>query len=643
MKLNIYLIIIFILAILIPCSVLGYLAFRASSHEEAYLEKELKTIYSRELFHAAGIIREELTKIEDELDKVIVFSSDKSDAGIFKKWKKDSPLIKTAYRLSKEFKILYPVYNENSEEDEVSFLNWNKDFLRGNSATPVYTNILFAYKEDIAKESENRQKNDIKAENRNFRFDSTAKLKIDEKKVMPKLSKNNYEKKSSDLNSGYYEQQAAESLAQNKELQEKIYKKAEDEGKNVTLRNLNTKVQTKVKEKSLFISDLLKFQEIITDKEKGIIPRIIYDKQEMLFWKKTKDKEIIGCLINGDEFEKRIASLVSGFSVGSKERFMTVLNENGELLFTPSIQTKTEWTNPFVSIEISEILPRWELAVYLPNPELIKRKALFLKTVIIFLIMIMLFVIAAGSILIIRSLNYEINLASQKTTFTANVSHELKTPLTSIRMFAEMLQNNVKLSVDKKNKYFNIMVSETERLTKLINNVLDFSKLSENKIKYDKKNIELCGFVRNVYEECKDHLLNKEFKFKLNCIKEEISVFADRDALKQALLNLLSNAEKYSFEKKDIEVSLSMDKEYAYLKVSDKGIGIDQKYARKIFKEFFRVDDSLTKKSTGTGLGLAIAERIIREHNGKINFKNRDGGGSEFIIKLPLLGEKNEK
>jgi signal transduction histidine kinase len=227
-------------------------------------------------------------------------------------------------------------------------------------------------------------------------------------------------------------------------------------------------------------------------------------------------------------------------------------------------------------------------------------------------------------------------MARKKTNFVANVSHELKTPLTSIRMFAEMLRERRQTDRDKQEKYLDIMVSETERLTRLINNVLDFSRMDKGKKTYDKKMIDAASLCEELLESQRLRLEQNGFEVNFTRTSSPVYVEGDEEALKQAVLNLLSNAEKYSQDKKQIDVEVGRSDESVIINVKDRGIGIEPKQAQKIFKEFYRADESLTSKVRGSGLGLTISKKIINDLGGDILYFPREDGGSVFQIKFPL-------
>jgi len=223
---------------------------------------------------------------------------------------------------------------------------------------------------------------------------------------------------------------------------------------------------------------------------------------------------------------------------------MTILDQTGSPLLDPLDEgAGREWKRPFFSREIGEILPRWEVAAYLSDPASLASRARLQSLIMVVLIAILLIAIILGGFLIFRSVNQEIILAQQKTTFAANVSHELKTPLTSIRLFAEILAKGRQPDREKQQHYLKLMVSESKRLSRLINTVLDFSRIEDGEKTYHKQRIHLTDVVRRATENLKVPLEERGFTIRIKGLDTPVLVLGDPDALEQVLINLLSNAE----------------------------------------------------------------------------------------------------
>jgi signal transduction histidine kinase len=391
--------------------------------------------------------------------------------------------------------------------------------------------------------------------------------------------------------------------------------------------------------RSIFISEPLRFSEIVARGQSGIIPRAVDGNLELLYWQKITGGNIVGCLINSQELRDRIIGVLP--SIYSPVRVLTVLDESGIPLIVPTGQGERDWRRPFVAEEISEVLPRWEIAAYLTDPDVISSRAQVTTMFMWILILILFISIAGGGVLVLRSAYAEVRLAQQKTTFVANVSHELKTPLTSIRMFAEMLRDRRQVDEQKRQHYLDIMTAETERLTRLINNVLDFARTERGEKRYTMKKCDIVDLCASVVDSQRVRLENNGFEVALTTHAGTLLVNADEEAMKQAVVNLLSNAEKYSTDVKQIEIGIRREDGSAVVSISDRGVGIPAGQVDRIFEEFFRVDDTLTSKVKGAGLGLTIARRILRDHGGDIRYVSREGGGSTFEIVLPIVEEQS--
>ncbi len=429
-------------------------------------------------------------------------------------------------------------------------------------------------------------------------------------------------------------QQAILEFSQDESLRARVYEQAEKEGQEIQERTVYTQQTVIQTEKSIFISGPKTFNEIIADKDYGIIPRIIEEKLMLIFWKKNINGEILGCVIDLDALKDRIFGIVQ--NVYSDVRILTILDETGKPLLYPKSEEARDWRIPFVALEISEVLPRWEVAAYLTDPSIISSRADTQAMFMLILITILAVSIIAGGSIALKLMYNEVKLAQQKTTFVANVSHELKTPLTSIRMFAEMLRSKKNLEKSRAKKYLDIMVSETERLTRLINNVLDFSRRDKSKNNYNFKKVNIVMLIKGMIKNQKVRLKNNGFDISFKSAVKEAFVTVDEEAVKQVVLNLVSNAEKYSENIKEISVEITVSCEYVFINIQDRGIGVPVKHREKIFKEFYRINDGLTAKAGGSGLGLSIARKIIVDHKGEIIYIPRQDGGSIFQIKFKL-------
>lgn len=387
---------------------------------------------------------------------------------------------------------------------------------------------------------------------------------------------------------------------------------------------------------SIFVTRQRTFREIRAEAAQGLVPRLVQDKLELLFWARTADGGAAGCLVDLARLSERLVDLLPDPFSG--ERILTILDEAAVPLLTPPDGRTLEWRRPFAALELHASLPRWEVASYLADPGLFASQVRLRTSLLWLLVAILVASIGGGGALVFLGLGHELRAAQQRTTFVANVSHELKTPLTSIRMFAEMLRDGRQTDPERRQRYLDLMVAESGRLTRLVNNVLDFSQLEKGRKRYSRRETDLVELCRGVVEAERPRLEQAGFTVGFHAAGGPAPVLADEDALRQVLGNLLSNAEKYSSDRKDIAVEAGPGSGRPFFRVLDRGIGIAPEHASRIFREFYRVDDSLTARVKGTGLGLSIARRIVRDHGGELAYEPREGGGSQFRAEFPAAG-----
>jgi signal transduction histidine kinase len=244
-----------------------------------------------------------------------------------------------------------------------------------------------------------------------------------------------------------------------------------------------------------------------------------------------------------------------------------------------------------------------------------------------------------GSYVLWRDVRRELEMAEMRSQFVSSVSHELKTPLTAIRMFAETLSLSRSRNPEAQREYLETIVNESERLTRLLNNVLDFSKIEMGRMVYRPKPESLADIVQAAARTLQYPLNQRGFTLNTKIEDGMPDVILDRDAIEQAILNLLNNAMKYSGEARTIDLGLLRNGGDAVIRVTDHGIGIDLQEQTKIFKKFYRVSSPENERITGTGLGLALAAHIVKAHGGRIEVDSTIGQGSSFSIYLPLERE----
>lgn len=245
-------------------------------------------------------------------------------------------------------------------------------------------------------------------------------------------------------------------------------------------------------------------------------------------------------------------------------------------------------------------------------------------------------VLMIGLWLVYRNLYREMDLARMKSEFVSNVSHELRTPLALIRMYAESLELDRVPSETKRREYYRVIGHETERLTGIVNNILHFSRIEAGKKQYATDPVNLNEVVDEVFETYRFHLVQKGFKTELNLEEGLPSIRGDRNALSEAVVNLVDNAIKYGGEARFLAVSTGRENGQVFLEVADHGIGISPEEQKKVFDQFYRVPSGLVHNTKGTGLGLSLVRHVVLAHKGRIDLHSRLDQGSRFQLWFPV-------
>jgi signal transduction histidine kinase len=248
-----------------------------------------------------------------------------------------------------------------------------------------------------------------------------------------------------------------------------------------------------------------------------------------------------------------------------------------------------------------------------------------------------------GLVLTYRSVSKEVALARLKSDFVSNVSHELRTPLALIRLYAETLELGRIKTQEKKEEYYRIIRKESERLTALINNILDFSRIEAGRKEYDFRETDIAELVRNTLDAYRYQIEQQGFAFEQSIDSSIPTVSVDREAIARALVNLVNNALKYSAEEKFLCVKLYRANGVLKLEVVDRGIGITRREQSKIFEKFYRTGDPLVHNTRGSGLGLSLVRHITHAHGGEVEVESTPGKGSKFTLSLPLAAATQQQ
>jgi signal transduction histidine kinase/tetratricopeptide (TPR) repeat protein len=290
--------------------------------------------------------------------------------------------------------------------------------------------------------------------------------------------------------------------------------------------------------------------------------------------------------------------------------------------------------SPIITAFFPENFPPWKLEVY-QDEDGGSGFSLY-KNIFFWTILALLFILFFGSGLIIRTIIQEVNLLNLKSEFIASVSHEFKTPLTSMGAILEHLMDDKVKDPDKTQEYYRILSHDSERLKRLVKNVLDFTKIEEGKRKYKRESIDIVRLVQQEVESFEKENRSNRFKVGVEIGANIPPVYADEEAMSQVLHNILDNAAKFSDQEKKIDVEVVRKENNVEIAVRDKGIGIPESEQKKIFGKFYRGKQASAVSPTGTGLGLTLVRHIMEAHGGDVVIQSRPREGTCVSLILPI-------
>jgi signal transduction histidine kinase len=244
-------------------------------------------------------------------------------------------------------------------------------------------------------------------------------------------------------------------------------------------------------------------------------------------------------------------------------------------------------------------------------------------------------VMALGVFFVAGAAAREVRVAELKSSFVSSVSHDLKTPLALIQLFAETLELGRLKNTERAQEYYRIINSEARKLTRLINNLLDFSRIEAGLRQYRREPTDLATVTQHVLDSLGSQFRHNQFTV-TSKLTAGVAVLIDHEATEQALENLISNAMKYSPEHREITVTVDAEDGHGVVRVADRGVGIAPRLQGKIFRKFYRIQTDAGSGPQGTGLGLAIVDHVMRSHGGFVRVESTPGRGSTFTLHFPL-------
>lgn len=307
---------------------------------------------------------------------------------------------------------------------------------------------------------------------------------------------------------------------------------------------------------------------------------------------------------------------------------------DGNALFRPA---PTE-APPFAVMRDAKIAETtWLLQVWPSNPAAIYADMRQRQNLSLAILVFVASLLAFGSYITVRIVRRELEIARMRADFVSTVSHEFRSPLTGIRQLGEMLLDGRANESERQRRYFKMIVQESDRLTRLVENILDFSRMEEGRKEYRFEPLDTSRWLRKLVTDFETEISADGVAVETDIPDELPTISADGEALGSAVHNLLDNAVKYSPEMKMVWLEAEAAGDEVRIIVRDKGIGISEPDQTHIFDRFYRVDGEISKRIKGAGLGLSLVQHIVKAHSGKVECESKVGEGSTFSIRLPVV------
>jgi two-component system phosphate regulon sensor histidine kinase PhoR len=352
-------------------------------------------------------------------------------------------------------------------------------------------------------------------------------------------------------------------------------------------------------------------------------------------YRQANDKTgICGIVVNTKSFiREKLGPKIQ--AVAQDKFFLSVFETDADL----EVYSNELYDNTDKNIEHRKplwLMPDYELGIQLKGETIedMVRQRMFSS---IWLIIIIDLILILAAYFVYRGVRQQMKLAQLKSEFVSNVSHEIRTPLAIINMYSEALEMGRVKDEAKKVEYYKIINNETNRLSGIVNKILNFSKIESGKRDYKFHKSDLNQVIETIIQNYQHHFRNKGVSCSFSPAINLPDILMDPDAITDAVINLLDNAIKYSGDNKQIDIHTGKDGTDVYMEVRDYGIGIEEKYQKMVFDKFFRVTQGdLAHKAKGSGIGLSIVHHIMMAHEGKVTLVSKVGEGSRFRLSFPM-------
>lgn len=540
--------------------------------------------------------------------------------GFLAEWERTNPLVRTAFRATADGRMLRPQARAGSEDERGFLRRFAKQF--GNrppwSTAPLAkTASEMKREQDLAKDEAGRAE-----VSRNVANVQSARRDVQE---LLRNSQSNFEPApvaaSAGLSDGVRGERSAGATPSAPSARQSRDVERESEA-----RSRGAGVAQSVAPAAQRMKDVL------ADR-RGWVPTTSEGRLQLLGWVQPGGAgEVRGVEVQIAELVRRLAGALP-VDVGSGEGYALrddqgrVLHQAGAIPGRGAAATRVPLA--------AALLPGWDVVAYVaPTGEDFRWSVGWWLVAMLLVIIFVVAILAGGSLLLWQARRSEAE-AAQKTSFVANVSHEFKTPLTTIRLYSELLEQGRVRDGEQGREYLRTIGRETQRLARLVNNALDFSRLEQGRKKFARDEIELGAELGRLLDTHEPRVAEAGLALRRELPSEPVRVTTDRDALQQIVLNLIDNACKYAAEGGEVRVGVTARAEGgAEVRVGDRGPGVPAEHRERVFEKFHRVDEALTAEKSGAGLGLSIARQLARGMGGELRCEARAGGGAEFVLEL---------
>ena len=347
----------------------------------------------------------------------------------------------------------------------------------------------------------------------------------------------------------------------------------------------------------------------------------------------NKDSQgILGAKINNALLESDILNDIVKVIHSDDSTKFTVSNLSGQIIYG---ETSLPEEIPVITALFENNFPPWKIEAY--GVQANKAGLIGLhKSFYFWTILTLILILSFGVALMVRTIAHEMEVLKIKSDFVSSVSHEFKTPLTSIKALTERLSEGKVKDQDKIKQYYSVITQDTDKLSRLVGNILDFAKIEEGKMKYVFEETDMEEWLDHTIDNFRKENLQKEMKIHTRIPADIPPLKIDKNALAQAVNNLLDNAIRSSTKKNEVEVIVEREENKLKIKVKDHGIGIPRDELDRIFEKFYQGSNAIRLSTKGTGLGLTLVKHNIEAHGGEIYVESKLGLGSTFTISLPI-------